>query len=80
MKDEKLKQIAGISTERMLEPDPIDDILRKARKKVEKRLAKALKVHDMDDFIKYLYRYRVFTKLLNREPLTIFDMYEGNNV
>ena len=70
--------ITGISSDTMLLPDPINDILRKARKKVEKRLAKSLKIHDIDDFIKYLYSYRILTKLLNREPLSIFDFWSEN--
>jgi len=67
-----------IIEEKMGRPDPIDDILKKARKKVEKRLVKFqmnndVNDKDMNDFIKYCKTYMTLTKLLNREPLSIFD-------
>jgi len=59
-------------------PDPINDILRKTLKKIDKHLVKFQikrdwNDKDMEDFIKYCKTYRVLTKLLNREPLSIFD-------
>ena len=69
----KIRRIAGTSTERMLEPDPLEKILREARKKVEKRLKKAFEENNTDDIYKYLRTYRTLTKLINREPLSIFD-------
>ena len=71
---------AGISTEHMLEPDPINKILKEARKKVEKNIKK-VKADDYN-FMNHLRMYRLLTKLLNREPLSIFDMptFEKSNV
>ena len=62
-----------IIEKQMGQPDSINDILKKARKNTEKCIAKAYKEGNDDDFLKYLRTYRTFTKLLNREPLDIFD-------
>jgi len=53
--------------------DPIDDILKEARKNTEKGFLKAYKVDDMENALQHLRCYRIFTKLLNREPLSMFD-------
>jgi len=71
--DKEIKNIAGISTEGMLLPDPINDILKEARKNTEKCIVKAFKEKNFKDALEYLRTYRGFTKLLNREPLDIFD-------
>lgn len=70
----ELENIAGIQRFAMPQPDPLEGILRKARKKVEKRLEKAFKEVNNDDTYKYFCAYRTLTKLINREPLSIFDL------
>ena len=72
MIDKEIKNIAGISSERMLEADPLDNILREARKNAEKGFLKAYKVDDIVNALQYLRCYRMFTQLLNREPLDTF--------
>ena len=69
----EIESITGITSEGMLLPDPINDILREARKKVEKCIVEAYKEKNFKDAVEYLCTYRVLTKLLNREPLSIFD-------
>ena len=59
--------------EQMGQPDPINDILKKARRKVEKDIKRAYKTGDCN-FLNHLRMYRLLTKLLNRESLSIFDM------
>ena len=54
-------------------PDDINDILKEARKKVEKEFIKAFKEKNFKDALEYLCAYRTYTKLLNREPLDMFD-------
>jgi len=71
--DKEMKILAGLSNSRMLEADPINDILKKARKNVEKEFIKSIKGNDTGRALSYLCSYRMFTKLLNREPLSIFD-------
>jgi len=73
MKDEEIQAIAGMHSERMFLPDDINDILIKARKAVEKDIKRTCKTGDYT-FLNHLRMYRVLTKLLNREPLSIFDM------
>ena len=51
----------------------LDSILIEARKKTEKNIDKAFRLNDTGSVIKYLRAYRMFTKLLNRELLNIFD-------
>lgn len=75
--DKRYEEIAGITTFEMPKPDPINTILKKAQKIAEKRVKKALKGQNPNEMLKYLYSYRIFTKLLNREMLTIFDFYKG---
>ena len=66
-----------IIEEKMGQPDPINDILKKAREDSEKGFLMAYKKDDIDDALQYLRCYRMFTKLLNRETLDIFDFWEG---
>ena len=75
---EKINKRTEREIDSMLLPDPINDILKKALKKIDRHLVKFQMKRDwndkdMDDFIKYCKTYRVLTKLLNREPLSIFD-------
>lgn len=69
---EAIRIIANVATERMLEADPLDNILREARKNAEKSFLKAYKKDDIENALQHLRCYRVFTKLLNREPLDVF--------
>ena len=63
-----------IIEEEMGRPDSLDDILKKARKNTEKCIVKAFKEDDVENALQYLRCYRMFTKLLNREPLDLFDI------
>jgi len=62
-----------IIEEKMGQPDFIDNILRKVRKKIEKRLIATCIEDDKEATLRYLFNYRLCTKLLNRESLDIFD-------
>ena len=73
MKDKDF-ETSNIIKYSMPKPDPLEKILRDARKRTEKCVIKALKENNQDDILKYLRTYRGFTKLINREPLNIFDL------
>ena len=62
-----------IIEEQMGLPDPINDILKKAREEVDKQFIRTIKEYDFENALGYLCSYRMLTKLLNREPLSIFD-------
>jgi len=62
-----------IIEEQMGQPDPINDILREVRGEIEKRLITTYIDNDKEATLRYLFNYRLCTKLLNREPLSIFD-------
>ena len=65
-----------IIEEKMGQPDPINEILKKVRKDSETGFLMAYKKDDFENALQYLRCYRMFTKLLNREPLDIFDHWE----
>jgi len=73
MKIEEILSTSDVSRNYMPLPNDLLEIFIKARKRTKKCVIKAFKEGNDDDFLKYLRAYRGFTKLIQCEPLSIFD-------